>query len=227
MGAGDAIRSLFARFQGRELVEEYEPMPQQLTWLECHVPPGGTTAVELQRSDETSSGWGFKIFGSGLGPGRDVRIETVEASEARNHCATYRFDMLVQPRVFAAAGRRSIEVAVLEVLGSAVDSLSECSFCGVARSTIDPFEFQLEPYLDLRADDQSASRTFKVEVERSFTVEAGFKIPGLPAELSLQAGATSACTLSVAHKFQPGMLYQAYRRKAGGPLQTSMWALDR
>lgn len=229
MGAGDwdSIRSLIARIRGREPIAEFEPTRQWLTWFECHVPPEGKTSVKLQRSAESTANLGFRIFGSGLGTGREVHVEIVDRSTARDRCATYRFEVVVQPRVFAHGDRRSTEVTVVEILGTAIESLEQCAYCGVDRSTLNPFAFRLEQYLDLRADDCPASRTFKVEVEQSHTVDAGFEVPGIPAKLSLQAGVVSSCTLEVENQFPPGVLYQPYRRKSGGPLQTAMWAIER
>jgi hypothetical protein len=227
MGAGDSIRSLIARIRGRKPVKEFDPCEETITWLECHVPPGGTTSLQLRRSTGASADAGFRIFGSGFGEGRKVSLTEVEESSAREHCAMYRFVLLLQPRIYEVGGHQQTEVSVLETVGVAVDVPVVCPVCGIERGKLDPFRYYIDQYLDLRNDDRPYSRSSELEVEKSRSVHAGFSVPGIPAELSVQVDATTSFMLKVENTFPPGALYQPYRRKTEGPIHTSMWTSQR
>jgi hypothetical protein len=227
MGFGDwrgFIERLFLRKLVRELPEQICSLP----WLQCHVPPAGTTTVRSDGSVESDASIGLKIFGSGLGRGRKVNIRVSSKSEARRQCAEYRLDLRIKPRIFSSRGTESIEVEVLQFVGDATTSYERCPFCGRERADVDPMDYTFGPYLDLKQDKSASTRTFKLAVETSSSIDAGFQTATIPVELKLNAKVTEGMTLEIETVFPPGFLYvPCYYATPSGPLQTPMWAIEK
>lgn len=227
MGLPESWQNLIDRVFFRRLVRELPAETRAVPWLECHVPPGGTTTIRSRTSMESSGGLGLKLFGSGLGRGRRVAIGVSTQSHPRRQCARYLLDVEVKPRLFESRGIESVEIEVLACHGDSVRILNPCQRCGVDPGSVDPFDFDLGPHLDRRQDTVATIWLGSLEVAENLAMEAGFSVGGLDTQLTLSATVTRSTALEVESELPPGHLYQLYRALAThGPLQTPMWAVS-
>lgn len=226
MGPWDDLTSLIKRVWFRKLVSEFPEEKFALPWFECHVPPGGATELATKATAEHENSIGLKLFGSGLGGGRSVKIEISSAAEPRKSCATYFLDLLIKPRIYESFGQKSVEIEVVKCLGETVESIKKCPYCGVDPAQVDKFDYLFGPHIDLRKDKVNSKRTLNLEISDSLTIDSGFELPDIPVELKLGASVVHAMTLEVAYDLVHGKMYKPYHRVAGTPLQTEMWAIE-
>ena len=226
MSLGGDLRALMDRVLFRTLVRELPEENAKLPWFECHVPPGGTTTVSATTSLTDSSDLELKIFGSGLGRGRKTSITASKSSEPRSECATLALDLLVKPRIYEVRGAESVELEVVSVCGTSIESHSKCLFCGVPSGTVDRFGFRFGEHLDLRADKVSSTRKFQLKIEDSSSIDAGIELKSLAVDLKLGASVSRDYVFEIESVFPAGKLYSPYSRLRGGPFQTAMWATE-
>lgn len=226
MGPLDDLTNLVKRIWFRKLVRELPEQKCALPWFECHVPPSGTTGLAMKATTELENSIGFKLFGSGLGSGRSVKVQVSNASEPRKSCAIFYLDLLIKPRIYETFGQESVEVEVIKCLGETVDSVDNCPYCGVDPGKVDKFDFVFGSYIDLRKDKVNSKRTINLEVNDSLSIETGFKLSDIPFELELGASVSRGMTLEVEYGLVHGKMYKPYHRVSGTPLQTEMWAIE-
>ena len=185
--AGD-VRDLLERVLFRTFVRDLDEESCAFPWFECHVPPGGTTAVRSTVTSAISPTFELNIFGSGLGRGRKAAITVSSSSEPRRNCATYSLDLRVKPRLYETRGTESVELEVVACLGKSIVSQDACPYCGVATDAVDQFAFRFGDHLDLRADRVVSKLTAQLAVEDSLSIDAGIKLSSLPVGLKLSEG---------------------------------------
>ena len=226
MGVSD-LRGMVERILFRKLVQDLPEEDCSMPWLECHVPPGGTTVLRSASSTVGSGQLELKLFGSGLGIGRKVSITCSTAAAPRSNCATYLLDLRVKPRVYSVRNAEFVELEVLACRGMSILSMHHCPFCGVAPAAVDRFSYRFGEHLDLRNDKVATKLKLQLSVDDSLSMDAGVKLASLPVELKVGAKVARSITFEVESEFPSGALYHSYARVGGGPVQTAMWAVER
>jgi hypothetical protein len=227
MGLPEAWRSLVRPFSKRQLLRELPDEERSLPWFESHVPPGGTSLIRLSTTTSGDSSASLSVFGSGFGRRRAVTITVATTSEPRSVCASHCLNVRVRTRVYSRGGVESVEVTVLEFLGTSVEPLAPCPWCGPDGAKQDPFDYLVEPYIDLRHDSVASRISSLIELRDETTIDAGFSVATLPAALKLSAVIKRGITLEAESTLPPGHRYRKFRRLSlGSPLQSPMWSID-
>lgn len=166
----------------------------------------------------------LSLFGSGFGAGRKAKISVEESTEKYSQCIRRILVVSARPEIYEVDGRQSIVLQVMGVTGESWETFGPCPFCGIPAETIDRFTYSTDPFVDLRRDVASHTRSFEVTRSKEMTLRAGINVPGLSTPLNLTGKLSSEATMKVSYEFEPGYLYQPYRRIDGTPPHTPMWA---
>jgi hypothetical protein len=227
LGVPEAWGNFVQQFSRRRLLRQLPDEERGVTWFESHSPPGGAALVRFSRSVSQSSTLQLGVFGSGLGTGRAVTLTLNGESDPRPECARYLANLRIRPRVYEIGKRESIEIELVELLGTTVELFSPCPWCGRPSAEIDPFEFDAKPYIDLRGDTVGATISEAIEVATASTFDAGFAIPTLPVSLKLMTSVKGGVTITAESHLAAGRRYQGFRRSSAEAAPHSpMWAVD-
>jgi hypothetical protein len=226
MGAWDQFSSLIHWIQGRKLLKQLPERVVLLPWFACHVPRDGSALVSLKAADDNDLCVGLKIFGSGFGKGRELKVSVTSDTEPRKKCATYSVAVLLLPKVYDYDGQQSVVLEVIGEAGTRAETIDSCLRCACVPEDLDPFDYALGNYLDLRRDTVKHMLKMNLQWTDNSTVEAGVSLSGVmvPLNLSLSAKASSRAEWEISYEFAPGFFYQPYRMLTWPDYFPPMWA---
>jgi len=223
-GLGDDLNAFIDRFRKRRLLEAKPEEVHPIPWLELHVPKHGTASLTTIQDASTERAVEFALFGSGIGRGRKAKLTFEETSDKRKDCASYLVRVKVRPLIYQVKNDKVVVLDVVGIAGEAVESYSQCPYCGITSKDIDPSKYKTGPYLDYSKDTVEHQCTYSIERVRDLNMKLGINIPGLQdSKLSLSAKMSCGMTWKVKYSFEPGRLYQPYWRTSGIPPHSPMW----
>jgi hypothetical protein len=191
LNLGAYIMGLLRRLRGRRLVRELGVHEARLQWLSFHTPPGGTAHLKLARSVTGEGGIILKLIGLGYGSGLEFKTTAELDFGERDQCFSLGSIVKVQLREYAEAdARQTVQVDVVERIGTFLDSHERCPKCFTAPET-GPQPRRLERTWDLTGDPQGLTEKWTHDLIDSSEIELGLDLPVLTA-----AGLTAGVAIS-------------------------------
>jgi hypothetical protein len=224
LGVGNTVRSLIAWLLGRRLVRELPLVTVPISWFECHVPHRGSVRMTIEQSQQKTHAVAIKVFGSGYGRGRQFGLKVTQEFGRRTTCTDYIVDVRAIPMVYTYDGAESIVLNVVEEAGLRVVANNACARCSEVPDQLDPVEYSLGEYIDLRADDVDTRWKTEVCWGRARKLNASVSIPRINAVVGVEGTVTSELVWKLSYVLRSGVLYQPYYRSSEVDLLPPMWA---
>ena len=229
LGPREVWASFLRSFARRKLLREHPPVEADLTWLEAHAPPNGTTMVRIGSSVSDERGLSASIFGSGGGTMRRVTITSSSESGPRPGCVSYTARFSVLPRIYSRGGVESVEVSVLgaPTLVTETRSRSKCQWCSALAEPFDTTRYLTESGIDLRGDNVPVTIARRTEVHEETAIEAGFTVPMIPASLKLTAIVMRSVSIEFQMQLAAGRRYSSLSLlEDSGAVHGPLWTTD-
>jgi hypothetical protein len=229
MGTWDRFERLVGWLRSRRLVRELPVQVVYLPWFACHVPEDGTAQVSITSSDTREMSVGVKVFGSGFGHGRALVLKVTSDTEPRRLCALYSVALRVAPMIYKQGDAESVVLEIEGEAGTRSETLDICPFCTKSFDTVNPFDYELGEFIDLRRDKVRHKTKMSLQWTGNNSLELGIPVPGpqIPVTLSLSAKLSSNAAWEMAYEFAPGYLYQPFRKRETPAYQPPAWASTR
>jgi hypothetical protein len=229
MGTWDRLDRLVDWLRSRRLVRKLPVQVVDLPWFACHVPQDGTAQVSISSSDTRELAVGVKVFGSGFGRGRALSIKVTSDTEPRKLCALYSVALRVTPMIYSQGDEESVVLEIEGQAGTRSETLKICPFCMKSLDALNPFDYELGEFFDLRRDKVRHKTKMNLQWSRNNSLELSFPLPGIqiPVTLSLSAKLSSSAAWEMAYELAPGYLYQPFRRRETPAYQPPVWVSTR
>lgn len=180
--------------------------------------------MAIEQSKGKAYAVGIKVFGSGYGRGRHFGVTVTQETSRRTTCADYIVVVRATPVVYADKGIESVVLNIVDAAGLRVVSNAACDRCSVEPEQLDPIDYSLGEYIDLRSDDKDTRWKIVVSWRRARTLGARVPIPQMNADVSVEGTATSELVWKLSYTLRAGGLYQPYHRSSEIDLLPPMWA---
>jgi hypothetical protein len=226
MGTWKHFDRLVDWLRSRRLVRKLPVQVVYLPWFACHVPQEGTAQVSITSSDTDEMSVGVKVFGSGFGHGRALSIKVISDTEPRKLCALYSVALRVLPMIYSQGNEESVVLEIEGEVGTRSETLDICPFCMKSLDILNPFDYELGEFIDLRRDKVKHKTKMNLEWNRNNSLELSLPVPAfqVPVTLSLNAKLSSSAAWEMAYEFAPGYLYQPFRKREMPEYQPPVWA---
>jgi len=217
-GVLQSLSGVVKRLRGRTLVDDLGELPASFDVLVLHVPPGGTAALELERSEQSGRQVSLRALGFGFGGGRKLTIALKEGIPERASCVRIVQQVVLAVRRFAVGGDRPEVMVTTDVISYGLRGVRpwpDCPYCRRGDEP-DPSEFDVDTVnaIDLRGHDAPVTREQSFTLDGSRKADIGFTVP-VPGAGSINAGFQleqhTSLTCSVAYTFPPGRCFIPYR----------------
>jgi hypothetical protein len=224
------LMGLLRRLRGRRLVRDLGVHKARLQWLSLHAPPGGTAHLKLARAATGEGGIILKFMGLGYGSGLEFKTTAEHDFGKRGQCFTLGSIVKVQLREYAEAdadAQRTVQVDVVERIGTFLDSHERCPKCFTAPET-GPQPRRLERTWDLTGDPHGLTEKWTHELTDSSEVEVGLDLPvlamaDLTAGIAISRSVRSTCEAS--YVLPGGARFSTYCDLLPG-LELPFWGRD-
>ena len=209
------LMGLLRRLRGRRLVRDLGVHEARLQWLSFHAPPGGTAHLKLTRAATGEGGITLKFMGLGYGSGLELKSTAEHDFGERAQCFSLGDIVKVRLREYAEADadvRRTVQVDVVERIGTFLDSHELCPRCFTASET-GPQPRRLERTWDLTGDPHGLTEKWTHDLTDSSEVELGLDLPvlaaaDLTAGIAINRSVQSTCEAS--YVLPGGARFSAY-----------------
>jgi hypothetical protein len=231
-GVPSALRPLVDFLQRRRLIDDLGNHNATVTWLELHVPRGGSGAVKWRTAGTGQAAFSLELLGSGLGSGRKTSWVVESDVPRRSTCLRFVQEITARIKVYSVSeqDRERLEPAVdiVGTRGRRLESWPDCPFCAIGMQEVDEFAYERGDVIDLTAYDAEYSETYQREVSFSRNVDLGLKVPisaSLPQAGTVGLSLKQETTMSyeVAYQFINGRCYQPYW-PADEPVSLPYWS---
>jgi hypothetical protein len=230
---GALFRRILNRIRGRELVRDFGEHQVEVTWLELHVPPGGSAHFVATDTTRTESGMKLSVAGSGYGDAASISFSIRKDFNERRNCVRLFETFTVRIRDYAYKGETGdVErrVDIIEQIGNGVDEWARCPMCGLELAEIDELLFERAgPSINLANDAIGLKRTDETVLTGKSEFEIGFSIsvPGIAdsitAGVSIKRDFNLKCLTS--YFFAPKTIYHPLRH--AGSVELPFWGVNR
>lgn len=218
-GVPRALRPLVDILRNRHLVDDLGTYDATVTWLELHVPRGGSGAIKWRTAGTGQAAFSLELVGSGLGSGRKTSWVVESDIPRRTTCLRFVQEITASVKVYSVAERdgerREPSVDITGTRGRRLEPWPDCLFCAIEPADVDEFAYERGDVIDLTAYDAEYIETYQRDTSFTRNLDVGLKVP-VPAPLP-QAGALglslkqeTTMSYEVAYQFINGRRYQPY-----------------
>jgi len=219
MGVPAAVQRVLARLRGIRPLDDLGEVGSAFELLSLHVPPGGSAALALRRSDVSARQVSIKAMGLGFGGGRKLTIAIDEDIAERGACMRVLQHVVLRVRRFATDAPEPLVLTDVVSWGAReMAAWPDCPHCGAHGDNLNPLEFEEDAAqaLDLRGFDTAVSRETAFTLEGTRQADVGISIAApavgnLGAGFSFEQQTSIGCTAS--YTFPAGTWFVPYRRR--------------
>lgn len=229
-GVPRALRPLVDILGRRHLVDDLGAYDATVTWLELHVPHGGSGAIKWRTGGTGQAAFSLELLGSGLGSGRKTSWLVESDIPRRPTCLKFVQEITVSVKLYSVPGRdrERLEpsVDITGTRGRRLEAWPGCPFCVIKPADVDDFAYERGDPIDLTAYDAEYSETYQRDTSFARNLDVGLKVPAaLPQAggLSLSLRQETTMSYEVAYQFVNGRRYQPYW-PAGEPAGLPYWS---
>jgi len=213
-GVPRVLRPLVDVLHKRQLVDDLGTYDATVTWLELHVPRGGSGALKWRTAGTGQAAFSLELLGSGLGSGRKTSWVVESDIPRRTTCLRFVQEITASVKLYSVAERLEPAVDVVGTRGRRLEAWPGCPFCAVKPADVDEFAYERGDAIDLTAYDAEYSETHQRDTSFTRNLDVGLKVPvpALPqaGALSLSLRQETTMSYEVAYQFVNGRRYQPY-----------------
>lgn len=208
----------------RKHVKDLGIHPVEIPWLELHVPRGCSGALKWKTSGNNEAGISLDVFGSGFGSGRKIAWSMESDIPARTSCLKCIQQLNVQVDLYSvhdsSGDRYEPCVNVVSARARQLLSWRDCPYCSRDIKSVDEFEYEHGPMIDLRAYDGKYTETFARDLTKPQSANLGIRLPAIASlpesgKLGLSFKRESQLSCNLVYEFASGHCYQPYWPVAG------------
>jgi hypothetical protein len=203
--------------RGRKLVEDHGVHEVEVPWLCLHVPPGGTTRLQLADKQSGTSGFKFSVVGTGLGDGWTFGAQEQRDFQERKSCTAVieAFDLHVRSYAYQdQPGDIEYRSDIVARAGTIVRELERCPLCEPSSEDEPVLAQNAGPAVDLAADTVGQKISQQLVLSGVSELELGLSAK-LSGDIGVSAGVTCkrevSSTCSLDYAFPGGKRYQPMR----------------